>query len=75
MSAYEIYLLIGSFFGALCIISVASALLNEGSARTTALLVLLTCGFIYMAKQNTEGAVALNDIPPAINKLIGIILS
>lgn len=70
MTAYETYLLLGSFFGALAIISVSSVLLNEGSVRGAVICVALAAGLLFMAKQNTDGIMSINDIPPAINKLI-----
>jgi len=45
-------------------------LLNEGSVRGAVICVALAAGLLFMAKQNTDGIMSINDIPPAINKLI-----
>lgn len=74
MTAYEVYLLLGSLFGALATISITSMLLNEGSARGTVITIALAAGLLFMAKQSTDGIMSINDIPPAINKAIGIFL-
>ncbi len=73
MTAYEIYLLAGGLFGSLAIISIISAILGEGSPRSTAIMVLIAASCLFMAKRNTDGVVSIDDIPPAINKLIGVI--
>ncbi len=74
MTAYEIYLLFTSFFGALTAVSIISAFLNEGSARATALLGLISVGFYFMTKRNSEGLVSTQDIPGAIGKALSYVI-
>lgn len=74
MSAYEIYLLVGALFGALAVISIASAILNEGSARATAILIAVGAVFFFLAKQSNGGVVSIHDISPSINKVISMLL-
>jgi len=38
--------------------------------RGAVICVALAAGLLFMAKQNTDGIMSINDIPPAINKLI-----
>ncbi len=70
MTAYEIFLLLTGLAGSLTVISIISAILNEGSARATAMLILITGVLYFLTKRNSEGVVDFEDISPAINKLL-----
>lgn len=71
MSSYEIYLLVGSLFGVLTIMSFASVVLDRGSVRVFGIFLAICLGCLYFAKQNNDGVVNFKDLPPTINKLIG----
>lgn len=70
MSAYEIFLLAGAFFAALSVISLASMLLDQGSSKIFFILLAITIGASYFALINSPNGIDINDIEPAINKLI-----
>ena len=70
MTTYEIFLLLTGLAGSLTVISIISAVLNEGSARATAMLILVTGVLYFLTKRSSDGTVDFQDISPAINKLL-----
>lgn len=70
MSGYEIYLLIGTFFGALSLMSFASVVLDQGSIRIFLVVAVVTGASLYMADSVSDDGVKRQDIAPAIAKLI-----
>jgi hypothetical protein len=75
MSAYDIFLILLGLFGSLTIISILSAILNEGSARATAMLIALTAGFYFLADRSSEEAVSFDAISASISKLVALLIN
>ena len=75
MTSYEIFLLAGGLAGVLAICALASVFLDRGSVRIMAFLAVVTGGCLYLADGYSDEGLNFYDIPPAINKVIGMFSS
>lgn len=75
MTTYEIFLLAGSLFGSLAVISLASVFLDRGSVRVFATFAVIALTSLYVADRYSPNGLNAYDIPPAINKVLKNFLS
>ena len=73
MSTYEIALLIGSLFGAMAFLALASVVLDRGSVRIFMTFFAIAAGSLYIAHENGEEGLNIRDLPPALGKVVSMV--